>query len=154
MIKRIILIVIFTLTTGCGYEAIYSKKNRIKDIDFSINKINFEGNRELNIIIKRKLSNYSNKNNGKKYNLFVRSETIRSVVANDTKGDPSIFKITATIFARSADENSEINEMRFVESFKYNNNTDKFELKRYEREVNNNLAKTIIEDLISKLAGY
>ena len=39
------------------------------------------------------------------------------------------------------------------ESLNYNNNSDKFSLKKYEREIKNNLAETISEKLIFQLAN-
>ena len=39
------------------------------------------------------------------------------------------------------------------ESFNYNNNSDKFNLKKYEREIKNNLAETISDKLIFKLSN-
>jgi len=39
------------------------------------------------------------------------------------------------------------------ESFNYDNNSDKFNLKRYEREIKNNLTETISEKLIFKLSN-
>ena len=45
------------------------------------------------------------------------------------------------------------NNLQFVESFNYNNDTNKFSLKKYEREIINNLAETIAEKLIYKLSN-
>ena len=50
-------------------------------------------------------------------------------------------------------KNSFKNNLRFVESFNYNNDTNKFSLKKYEREIINNLAETVAEKLIYKLSN-
>ena len=42
----------------------------------------------------------------------------------------------------------------FNENFKYNNNKDKFEMKRYEKEIKYNLTETITNNLIIKLSSY
>jgi len=50
-------------------------------------------------------------------------------------------------------ENNFKNNLQVVESFNYNNDTNKFNLKRYEREIINNLAETAAEKLIYKLSN-
>ena len=45
------------------------------------------------------------------------------------------------------------NSFVMSESFNYNNNSDKFSLKKYEREIKNNLAETISEKLIFKISN-
>ena len=45
------------------------------------------------------------------------------------------------------------NNMQIVENFTYNNNLDKFDLKKYEREIKRNLAETATNNLISKLSS-
>ena len=44
-------------------------------------------------------------------------------------------------------------KLQIIESFNYNNNTDKFNLKRYEKEIINNLTETASEKLIYKLSN-
>tara|TARA_B100000768_G_C11259493_1_gene368090 strand:+ start:962 stop:1429 length:468 start_codon:yes stop_codon:yes gene_type:complete len=153
MLKNIFLIIVFTLITGCGFEAKYSKKNRSIDMDFSFNQINFEGNKEVNQLIKRRLNNLSKSENNKNYDLLIKTETNKSVIAKNLKGDPSIFKLEMNVDVQLIDENNKIVEIQFIEIFKYDNNSDKFELKRYEKEINSNLVEAITEDLISKLSG-
>ena len=153
MLKNIFLIIIFTIITSCGYEAEYSKINRSIDIGFSFNQINFEGNKEVNQLIKRRLNYFSKSENNKNYDLLIKTKTNKSVIAKNLKGNPSIFKLEMIIDVQLIDENNKIVEMQFIEIFKYDNNSDKFELKRYEREINSNLVETITEDLISKISG-
>ena len=43
--------------------------------------------------------------------------------------------------------------LQIIESFNYNNNTDKFNLKIYEKEIINNLAETASEKIIYKLSN-
>ena len=153
MLKNIFFIVLFTLTVGCGYEAIYSKKNIILSSDFSINKIISDGDRGLNIKIERKLKNYSNPEKKKKYTIKVKSETLKTIIGKDLKGDPTIYRIDVKVdIIAESKGNKEIN-MQFNKSFKYNNNQDKFELKRSEDEIKNNLVETIIQDLIFRLVS-
>ena len=45
------------------------------------------------------------------------------------------------------------NKFNIVESFNYNNITNKFDLEQYEREIISNLAETAAEKLIYKLSN-
>ena len=44
--------------------------------------------------------------------------------------------------------------MQILENFNYNNILDKFDLKKYEREIKNNLAETASDKLIFKLSIF
>jgi hypothetical protein len=57
MLKKSILIFIFFITSSCGFEAMYSLKNSIK-YNFSVSSIKFEGDRNVNQMIKRKFNSY------------------------------------------------------------------------------------------------
>jgi len=43
--------------------------------------------------------------------------------------------------------------LRIIESFNYNNISNKFDLKNYEDEIKNNLAETATEKIIFKLSN-
>ena len=45
------------------------------------------------------------------------------------------------------------NNFIIMESFNYNNNSNKFNLKKYEKEIKNNLAETASDKLIFKLSN-
>ncbi len=142
------------LTMSCGYEPTYSKKNRIDTGNISIGKMTFIGDREINIKIKEILSNYSNAKKEKNYTLQIESQSLKTTIGKDSKGDPSVFNLSikTTIQVKRGDSiNSQI---IFNEGLKYNNNKDKFEIKRLEREIKRNLAQTITNNLIIKLSNY
>ena len=158
MLRNFLIIILFMFTTSCGYEAIYSKENRIINTDFSITKIYFDGDRDLNIQIKKRLDNYNRIGKNKNFILNVSTESRRFIVAKDIKGDPSVYKLEINIFVTATTKDDKNNdksiEIEFIESFKYNNIQDKFELARSEREIKNNLAETITRRLISDLLGF
>ena len=93
MFKNTILITLLIFTMSCGYEPINAKKNRIKGGNFSIGQINFIGDRQINIKIKEKLSNYSNVKKDKHYTLEIESKSLKTTIAKDIKGDPSVFEL-------------------------------------------------------------
>jgi len=139
---------------SCGYEPLHSKKNRINGDNFSIGQINFIGDRQINIKIKEKLASYTNIKKDKHYTLEIESKSLKTTIAKDVKGDPSIFDLYVKIIVQLRRENNTDAKIIFNENFKYNNNEDKFELKRYEREIKHNLSETITNNLINKLSNY
>ena len=152
MQKKIFLLLFFLLLPSCGYEAIYSKKNAI-NYDFSINKLNFVGDRDINLKVREKLSSYTLNKKNKNFEIKIYSTSTKSVTANDTAGDATSFKNTVAINVEISANDKLRNSFVMSESFNYNNNSDKFNLKKYEREIKNNLAETISDKLIFKLSN-
>ena len=151
MIKSFILLVLFTFTLSCGYERVYSKKNIIKNSNFSISKIITSGDRNLNIKIERKLKKYSDKDKNKIYTLKITSEVLRTVIAKNTRGDATIYKLIIIVNILANNQDNKESKIQFTKNFKYDNNVDKIELKRYEEEIKENLVDSIVQDLIFRL---
>ena len=152
MLKKTFTIILFLFLTSCGYEAIHSKKNRI-DYNFSISKLTFAGDREVNLKIKEKLNNYTLSKKDKDFTLKISSIVEKVILAKDTSGDPTSFKNTIIINVQVLIENNLKNDLQLVENFNYNNITNKFDLKKYEKEIRNNLAEIASDKLIFKLSN-
>ena len=152
MLKKSLILVIFLLATSCGYESIYSKKNSI-DYNFSISTINFEGDRDVNLKIKQKFNNYIQNKKNKEFRLNVKSVSERLILAKDLSGDPTSFKSTTTTYVNVFAKNNLKNTFKIKKSVKYNNISNKFELKNFEKELKINLAETIADELIFKLSS-
>jgi outer membrane lipopolysaccharide assembly protein LptE/RlpB len=152
MQKKIFLLLVFLLLSSCGYEAIYSKKNSL-NYNFSISKLNFVGDRDINLKMKEKLTNYTLDKKNKNFKIKIYSTSVKSVAANDTTGDATSFKNTVVVNVEVSKNDKLKNSFGMSESFNYNNNSDKFSLKKYEREIKNNLAETIADKLIFKLSN-
>ena len=152
MLKKTFQIIFFLFISGCGYEAIHSKKNAI-NYDFSISELSFIGDRDVNIKIKQKLNSYTLKQKDKDFTLKITSSSEKNVIAKDISGDPTSFKSTITINVEVLKDDNFRNNLLIVENFNYNNNTNKFDLKRYEKEIKNNLAQTATDKLIFKLSN-
>jgi len=152
MQKKIFTYLLLLLLSSCGYEAIYSQKNNINN-NFSINELNLIGDRDINLKIKQKLNNYTLIEKDKNFTLNVSSTSEKTIVAKNISGDSTIFKITIIIDVEIIMKDNFTNNMQIVENFTYNNNLDKFDLKKYEREIKRNLAETATNNLISKLSS-
>ena len=152
MFQKTFLLITFLILSSCGYEAIHSKKN-LTVYDFSISELNLIGNREINLKIKEKLNNYTLGKKNKNFVLQVSSDTKKIILAKDTAGDPTSFKTTITISVEVLMKDNIKNNLLIVESFNYSNNTNKFDLKTYEKEIINNLAETATDKLVFKLSN-
>ena len=152
MLKKIFLLFVLVFLSSCGYEAIYSKKNSV-NYDFSISKLNFIGDRDINLKLKEKLNNYTLSKKDKNFTLKIFSISTKTIAAKDTSGDATSFKNIVTLNLEISMNGTLKNSFMITESFNYNNNSDKFNLKKYEREIKNNLAETISDKLIFKLSN-
>ena len=152
MFKRILIPILLLFLSSCGYEAIHSKKNSI-NYDFSISELTFTGNRNVNIKIKERLNNYILEEKDKNFALKISSDTERVVLAKDIASDPTSFKLTIKINVEIVMNNDFKDKFNIVENFNYNNNTNKFNLEQYEKEIINNLAETAADKLIYKISN-
>ena len=152
MLKNIFLLFFFLFTSSCGYEAIHSKNN-LGNFNFSINKINFIGNRDVNLKIKERLNSYILNKKDKNFSLDISSSSQKTILAKNISGDPTSFKNTTVVNVVVLIEDKFKNNIQIIETFNYNNSTNKFDLKKYEKEITNSLAKTISDKLIFKLSS-
>jgi hypothetical protein len=152
MKKKISSFLIFLFLSCCGYVALYSKKNQIS-YDFSISELKFNGDREINLKIKEKLNNYTLSKKIKQFSLKISSTSKKTITAKDNAGDATSFKIEITVNTEALNDGGQRSNFVILESFDYNNNSDKFELKSYEREIKNNLSSTASNKLILRLSN-
>ena len=152
MQKKIFTLLLFLFLSSCGYEAIYSKKNS-KNYDFFISKLNFAGDRDINLRMKERLNNFTFNEKNKNFALKISNSSTKEIVAKNTLGDAVTFKNTIATNIEVSMNGEFKNSFVIVESFTYNNNSNRFNLKRYEKEIKNNLAETITDKLILKLSN-
>jgi hypothetical protein len=152
MQKKIFSFLFLFLLSSCSYEAIYSKK-KILNYDFSISEINFTGDREVNIKMKEKLNNYTINKKNKNFKVDILSFVTKAVSAKNISGHATSFKSTVSIKVDLVMNNKLKNNFIISESFNYNNNSNKFNLKTYEENIKNNLTETITEKLIFRLSN-
>ncbi len=149
MIKKITLILlIFLLFSQCGYQPIYSAKN----INFNINKLETVGELRIGKIIEKKLSNFGEKGSTKNdYDLIVFSEINKNITSKDKKGNPTTFGLNISVRLTVTDALGKKEEKVFNETTSYNNNSNKFNLKKYENSLKKNLSERITDDIIQYL---
>ena len=75
------------------------------------------------------------------------------MIAKNISGNPISFKSTVMVNVEVLMKNNYKNNLQLIESFNYNNIDNKFDLKKYEREIQGNLAETATDKLIFKLSN-
>ena len=152
MLQRKIILLFLFLLSSCGYEAIHSKKNSVNYI-FSVSELNLVGDRIINLKIKEKLNNYAQSEKANDFILKVTSTSEKIILAKNTAGDATSFKNTISINVDIVMNNKFKSNFIILESFNYNNISNKFNLKKYEEEIKSNLAETASDKLIFKLSN-
>jgi outer membrane lipopolysaccharide assembly protein LptE/RlpB len=152
MKKKIFSYLIFLFLSSCGYEALYSEKNQI-NYDFSISELNFDGDREVNLKIKEKLNNYILDKKDKTFRLRISSTSKKIIIAKNRVGNATNFRIEITVDIEVLKNDGLKSNFVIIESFDYEDDSDKFELKRYEREIKNNLSNTVSNKLKLRLSN-
>ena len=152
MLQRKIILLFLFLLSSCGYETIHSKKNSVNYI-FSVSELSFVGEKTVNQKIKQKLNNYTQNKKDKDFILRISSTSEKIILAKNIAGDATSFKNKVSINIKVLMNNKLENNFIITESFNYNNISNKFNLKKYEEEIKNNLAETATDKLIFKLSN-
>ena len=142
MKKLIFVVIALFMLNNCGYTPIYSSKNNNFYIDISQ-----KDRSKLNSKIEKNIKKFSNQNTENTIRLEISSNKKINTISKDKKGDPSRFNMTISLTINILNKNNyEINKTKsFTEKFDYNNNSNKFSLKQYEKDIEDNLINKIIE---------
>ena len=151
-LKKIITTLSFLLLLSCGYEPIYSTKQINSNYNFSINTINYIGNNKVNQILKNKLKKILDKEKKlTELNLNLNSRVAKTVTSKDEKGNPKRFLIKIIINLEVYESEILKGKANFEEKFEYNNKSNKFDLKQYEKNIQRNLISNLSDEIIRYL---
>ena len=146
MIKKIsFLCFILIFLNNCGYTPIYSKKSQ----NFNINEINTFGKKNANKILISKLKIYKNNPDANKsFNILINSKSSKTTISKDKKGNPTQFSMALDIDIEITDNfNNEIKKT-FSENSTYDNSENKFDLRKYEDNLIENMSEKIFSEII------
>ena len=141
--KSILLILLFFILTNCGFEPIYS----FKKSNFNIGEIEIAKKNKLNSILKNNLKNISNSESQNKFNLIINSEKKKIISSKDTKGNAQLLTMIIAVEVQVIKNNMVKSKKNFSQNFGYSNNSNKFELSQYEKDIEKNLINKIIENI-------
>ena len=80
--------------------------------------------------------------------LKLSSEKKIDISSKDSKGDPLVYKMTISTNVEIYSNNELTMQKNITKNFSYKNTENKFDLKQYEKTIENNLIETIKEDII------
>jgi len=145
MIKKFIIVIALVILTGCGFTPMYSKKNN--NNNFSIEQINFSGERELNNYLNIGLMRYRNLSD-KKFFIDVESEFSKIILTKDKTGKITNYKLIGEVtFKLKSNKVFKFSEKKIIENL-----DDNFEQTKQERAVKQFFATSMINKLITQLS--
>ena len=131
---------------SCGYTPIFTKK----DINFSIDKIEFSGDKDLKNNIGKSLYSYRNLGDEKKKISIVLQNSKNTIVAaKNSKGKPQVYKIFVnTIVKIAIDNEDDFTQKNIVKSITYSAVDSKSEQKRIEEKLVKDLSDQIAREIV------
>ena len=149
MLKKIVILIISALFIySCEYTPIYSEKN-IKN--FYIEKINFKGNNNINILLKNNLKRYLKEKDGKKYKIKSFSEYKKTSQSKNKSGSTTYYLLSLKVsFEIISDDKKRT--LNVEEKFIMKNYSNEYDENNYEKSVQKNMANLIVENLILQLS--
>ena len=142
--KKLVIISLIIFLTSCGFTPIYLKNT---NTNFSIEQVNYTGDRELNNFLKINLIQYKNKNDNKIF-IDVESTYKKIILSKDSTGKATNYQLEAEVIFLIKPTNKQI---KISEKKIMKNMDDKFEESRYEKSVKQNFASSISYKLTSEL---
>ena len=143
--KNILIIFLIFILTNCGFTPVYLNNN---NINFSIEQVDYIGDKELNNFLKIQLNKYKKKNVDDK--IFIEAESVynKSVLSKNEAGEITNYELKAevTFLVKSTNKKIKIIEKKIIESM-----DDKFEETRKERSIKQSFAYSISNKLKSEL---
>ena len=145
MKKYIIFISLIFFLTHCGFSPIYLKNS---NINFSIENVNYKGDRDLNNFLKTNLDQYKDDKSDRKILLEVTSKYEKTILTKNAASEVTNYKLIAkvTFLIKPTNKKINITEQEIISSM-----DDKFEETRKERATKQNFARSISNKLISEL---
>lgn len=141
----------FIFFSSCGFKPIFSSKNS----DFSINEITFVKKNKINTKIEKKFYSFSDLKNKKRFfELNIDASKQIVTLSKDSKGNELKFEMTVRMDVNFLENNQEISTKKYIESFSYNNISNKFDLSQYEKNIEENLIKKIVQEITEKLYSF
>jgi hypothetical protein len=142
--KNIIYISLIFFLTNCGFTPIYLKNT---NVNFSIEQITYEGDRDLNNFLKTNLNQYKNKD-ANKIDIEVNSIYRKVILSKDGTGEVANYQLEAEVLflIKPSNKKIKITEKKIMDSM-----DDKFEEARYERTIKQNFASSISNKLSLEL---
>ena len=150
MLKKIFFIILsLNLLTHCEYKPIYSKQN---NIGLKIIISGFTGDKDINNFIASNVNRSSKNESNDIVKINFNTNYTKKILAKNSAGTITDYQSdVVTTFVIRKDDNTENFVVR--DKFNFKKMTDKYEEKNYELNIKRNLANSISQKLILRLAS-
>ena len=142
-IRNYVLIIFLIFIYACGYEPL---NKSLTENNIKISKKTFSGDNQINRTIFNKI-NLKETKDELGYELKINSNKIIDQVAKDKLGNVTKYKTTITIDVELIENEKTIKKRSFSKDFNYSNLSNKFELKKYQDDVETNLINSIARNI-------
>ena len=143
--KNISLIFLIFFLTNCGFTPVYQNNT---NINYSIEQVDYSGDRELNNFLKSNLNKYKNEKIDKKIFIEVNSIYKKNILTKDSTGKITSYELEAVVIFLIQPLNKKI---QIIEKKIMNSVDDKFEETRQERIIKQSFVSSISNKLISEI---
>jgi len=143
--KSISLIFLIFFLTNCGFTPVYQNYT---NINYSIEQVDYTGDRELNNFLKSNLKKYKNEKIDKKIFIEVNSIYKKNILTKDSTGKITSYELEAVVIFLIQPLNRKI---QIIEKKIMNSMDDKFEETRQERIIKQSFVSSISNKLISEI---
>ena len=143
--KNIIFLSLIFFLTNCGFTPVYLKNT---DVNFSVEQVNYTGDRELNNFLKTNLNKLKNEKNNNKIYIEANSIYKKIVLSKDGAGEVTNYQLEAEVIFLIKPLNKKI---IIKEKKNMNSMDDKFEEARKERLIKQSFASSISSKLTSEI---
>ena len=145
--KKIIFISLIIFLSNCaGYKPIFTSDQT----NFYIEKIEISDDNKLLRKLIKSLKPFSVENGKQSITLKLNLNKQENVIMKDAKGDPASYEIKIELNVDVVTKDG-TNKFNFRENFTFNNQSNKFELNQYKKNMETNLTNRIFENLILEL---
>jgi len=146
--KIFILLTLFLFFSSCGYTPMFSKKN----VNFSIENIEFLGDNNIKEKINDALSSYKNKpNKEKKISLVITNSKNTTIASKNSKGEAQTNRINVDVNVKIILAENNFVEKNFNKSSIYTVIDRKSEQKLIENKLIENLSSEIALQIILEI---
>ena len=143
--KNIIFLSLIFFLTNCGFTPVYLKNT---NVNFSVEQVNYTGDRELNNFLKTNLNKLKNEKNDNKVYIEANSIYKKIVLSKDSAGEVTNYQLEAEVIFLIKPLNKKI---IIKEKKNMNSMDDKFEEARKERLIKHSFASSISSKLTSEI---
>tara|TARA_Y100001936_G_scaffold50866_1_gene49429 strand:+ start:190 stop:648 length:459 start_codon:yes stop_codon:yes gene_type:complete len=148
---KVFLLFFLILLNSCSYKPLFYDEKII----FDISEIKIEGDKKLNNKIERNLQKkISNSNPNKIFKLKIITNKERKITSKDSSGNPESFRLTIITNLIVEDDKKNVKNFSYNKSREYVSRDNKFDLKNYEKKIEDNLIIQISNEIILALYTF